>query len=174
MGSSHPGAPLDPDELYDALSNARRRACLEYLNGAEGELRVRDIARSVAGETADDPDGVAKSVYVSLIQIHLPKLAAYEIITYDETEKLVAPGPAYGQALACLTAHTGDADLSLRERLSTIVMGASLVALAIALVIYTHTRFILWLVLALQLVAFLVSIVSTLQARTLESRHRYR
>lgn len=168
MGPTHPGAPLDPDELYDALSNPRRRACLETLNGAEGELRVRDIARSVAGETAEDPDGAAKSVYVSLIQAHLPKLAAYEIITYDETEKLVAPGPAYAYALACLTAHTDDGDSRLRERLPSVVLGVSLVALTVALIVTTHTRFILWLVLALQLVAFLASIATTLQAHTLE------
>ena len=172
MGSTHPGTPLEPAELYDALSNDRRRACLTALAATDAEMPVRDLADAVASETVGDLKNTAKSTYISLIQIHLPKLADYEIITYDTEEKVVAPGPAYTQAMTCLTAHTGDGEPTVRDHLPTLVWGVSLVALALALFVPTYTRLVLWVVLTFQLVGLLATMDSALQAARLERIRR--
>lgn len=168
MGPTHSGARLAPAELYDALSNDRRRAVLQCLGAEEDGMSVRELADAVASETSEDAEGTAKSIYISLIQIHLPKLADYEIITYDEAEKLVAPGPALGQSNACLTAHASDGESKLRDRLPPLLFGVSFVALALALSGVTPTRFLLGVALVVQLVGLLAAMDATLQTAILE------
>lgn len=84
----------------------------------------------------------------------------------------MAPGPAYGQANTCLKAHAGDGEPTVRDRLPTLVLGVSLVALTFALFVSTHARLILFVVLAFQLVGLLATMATALPAGILERIRR--
>ncbi|WP_449271797.1 DUF7344 domain-containing protein [Halomarina oriensis] len=68
-------------------------------------MSVRHLARIVRGiETATAPRNVPaagyESSYNSLIQTHLPQLAAVEVILYDEQRKIVSTTPRLYQLAA--------------------------------------------------------------------------
>jgi len=57
------------------------------------------------------PDDIRDSVYISLCQNHLPKLADAGVVGYDSAEKTVGPGPAFPVVERHLRADTtGDGD----------------------------------------------------------------
>lgn len=152
--ASTPKAPeLGPDELYDALSNDRRRACLETLDSGDGWMRVKELAAAVAEVTAADPEDAKESIYISLIQIHLPKLASYEIIRYDEEEKVVAPGPAFDQVKECLESHARAGSSRVDTSMESAVFGLSTVALVAALFVTELTSLLVVFVLIIQLLS---------------------
>lgn len=154
--ASTPNAPkLGPDELYDALSNDRRRACLATLESGEGWMRVKQLAAAVAQETAADPEDAKESIYISLIQIHLPKLASYEIIQYDEEEKVVAPGPAYDQVRECLECHARAGSSSIDAPVESAVFILSSIGLVAALFLTQLTSVLIAVVLLLQVVSLI-------------------
>lgn len=93
-----PTAPLDGggdssalsrDEVFDILSNQRRRHVLHFLkqrNGDGAELRelsaqvaAWENGKSVERLTSDE----RRRVYTSLQQFHLPKLHTNEVVEYD-------------------------------------------------------------------------------------------
>ena len=155
--ASTPKAPeLGPDELYDALSNDRRRACLETLESGDGWMRVKQLAAAVASATTADPEDAKESIYISLIQIHLPKLASYEIIRYDEDEKVVAPGPAFDQVKECLECHARAGRPTIDATMESAVFGLSTVALIAALFVSELTSLLVVFVLLVQLVSLVV------------------
>lgn len=83
------------DVLYRVLSVRRRRDALRYLNEAEDEIELADLAREVAlGETGSDGDSVSaaelRSVHVSLYHVHVPKLAAVNAVAFDRAERTIA------------------------------------------------------------------------------------
>lgn len=86
-------AELEESEIHDVLRNDRRRLTLDALQRTDREvLPVRDLSEEIAArETGEDPPPRDKrqSVYVSLLQTHLPKLDQLGIIAYDEDEKAV-------------------------------------------------------------------------------------
>ncbi|TKX52390.1 hypothetical protein EXE44_18565, partial [Halorubrum sp. SS7] len=92
IGSEVP-SPADEDgpsrdEVFTALSNARRRNVIEYLNTNGSEARVRDIAEQLAAwengvEIPEVTYKQRKRVYTALHQSHLPKLAASGFIDYE-------------------------------------------------------------------------------------------
>lgn len=96
---------LPPDELYDALANDRRRATLLFLEETEGWVGVKDVAREIAPLTAKNAKEAEESVYISLIQVHLPKLDTFDIIEYDDEEKMIRPGRTYDHVIQCLHFH---------------------------------------------------------------------
>lgn len=152
--ASTPNAPeLGPDELYDALSNDRRRACLETLESGDGWMRVKQLAAAVANATAADPEDAKESIYISLIQIHLPKLASYDIIRYDEEEKVVAPGPNYDQVRECLECHAQAGSRNVDAPLESAVFGLSSVGLVAALFVSELTSLLVVVVLLIQVVS---------------------
>lgn len=150
-------APLDAEELYDALSNDRRRACVRTLDTDTGWIRVKALANTIAGETAADPEGAVESTYISLIQIHLPKLETYGVVSYDEDEKVVAPGPTYDQAVTCLEEHAEPGHSTSDVPLHPVVFGVSTLGLVLALVVSTLSPLLLGVVIVLQLVGLAVS-----------------
>lgn len=83
------------DELFQILSNSRRRYIIYYLSQDGPELSLKDLATKVAaveGEMAESevtPDE-RQRVYISLYQTHLPKLQDADVVTYDEDERTVA------------------------------------------------------------------------------------
>ena len=87
---------LSDDEIYDALSNRRRRFVIHALKRAEGPLDVADLSRYVtAWERGIDPEEVAyedrRNVYSTLQRPHLPKLEEKNVVTVDEETNVVAP-----------------------------------------------------------------------------------
>jgi len=77
---------MEQRDAYDIVQNPRRRALLQVLNelGGKGDLHdvVWRIARLEAGENYNKK--LVKSVQVSLLQTHLPKLKNAGIVDYDE------------------------------------------------------------------------------------------
>jgi len=87
--STHAEPDLSKDDVYDLLSNARRRFVLSYLRRADGPVTMSDLAEAVAAwendVTVDDlTDRQRKRVYVSLHQTHLPKLDDASLVRYDQ------------------------------------------------------------------------------------------
>ena len=83
------------DEVFTALSNARRRNVIKYLKKNGSEARVRDIAEELAAwengvETTEVTYKQRKRVYTALHQSHLPKLAASGFIDYESDRGLVS------------------------------------------------------------------------------------
>lgn len=89
--------------LLQCLSNTRRIAVLGLL--ADDQPRsvselVREIARM---EQGGDPEREhRKSVYVSLIQLHLSTMDDTGVIEYDDDRKTVERGPAFDRAWTAL------------------------------------------------------------------------
>lgn len=81
-------ADLPSDEQFDLLSNGRRRLVVRYLAEVESETTLDELATTVGaaerGSTTTELSAEQrKRIYVSLYQIHLPKLADSEVVEYD-------------------------------------------------------------------------------------------
>jgi hypothetical protein len=87
---------VEPYEMFQTLSNSRRRAVLRYMDDNEEEVRVGDLARQIAGfENNFDVKNVhhtkRKTVYTTLIQHHLDKMDEVDALDYDRNRKIVYP-----------------------------------------------------------------------------------
>ena len=83
------------DEIFTALSNARRRRVIKYLKQNAPEARVRDIAEQLAAwendlEINEVTYKQRKRVYTALHQSHLPKLAENGFIEYEPDRGIVS------------------------------------------------------------------------------------
>jgi hypothetical protein len=87
-----PGEPsaLSRNEVFDILSNQRRRHALHFLKQRnDGEAELRELSTQVAAwENGKPAEGVTsderRRVYTSLQQFHLPKLDRNGIVEYDD------------------------------------------------------------------------------------------
>ena len=77
--------------VCELISNARRRAVIKRLSTLDEEeaTTLGELARRIAGKEYDIPpeqvsQNQRKSVYISLRQNHLPKLAETEIVVWDK------------------------------------------------------------------------------------------
>jgi hypothetical protein len=79
-------------ELFDALSNDRRRETLRYLLRQEdGASTKGKVARHIAARETDKPvaqvaSDERKRVYIALHQTHLPKLHDLGLVEYDSSQ----------------------------------------------------------------------------------------
>jgi hypothetical protein len=83
--------PPEKDELYDLLSNHRRRYVIHFCKRADGPLTLSDLAEKVAAREQDKTvaeltSAERKRVYTSLQQTHLKRLADAGMIDYDGDE----------------------------------------------------------------------------------------
>lgn len=95
---------LSRDEIHHVLSNERRRLVLASLDNGT-ELSVRELAGRIARvqtEMEQPPRQKRQSVYVSLLQLHLPKLDDLSIIEYDAREKTVKRGKRADDFTMCV------------------------------------------------------------------------
>lgn len=83
---------------FDILANPRRAHTVQYLSLlTPGQpISAAHLATSIASvENAEHPSRVGdksyESVYISLTQTHLPKLADHGLVAYDFEEKTVSP-----------------------------------------------------------------------------------
>ncbi len=90
---------ISTDEVFALLSNERRRNVLRHLSTNGGEVRLRELATSIAAEENDvDPVEVTyaqrKRLYTSLYQSHLPRMERSGVIEYDRNSGAVTLSPA--------------------------------------------------------------------------------
>jgi len=102
-GSTTPpeGGPdrIRRDELFDLLSNHRRRYVLHDLQHRDDRVELGDLSERVAAwENGTDFHEVSadqrKRVYTSLQQVHLPRMAEAEVVEFDDRAGVVDLGPA--------------------------------------------------------------------------------
>ncbi|MFC5134025.1 MULTISPECIES: DUF7344 domain-containing protein [Haloferacaceae] len=96
--SNATGEKLTEDEIFDVLSNRRRRFVIHALKRTEEPLDVSDLSTHVTAWELDvDPKEVEyedrRNVYSTLQRTHLPKLEEKDIVEVDE-ENRVRPTPA--------------------------------------------------------------------------------
>ena len=85
---------LDADTILELLANRRRRYLLYALQEYDEPIELSKLAEQVAGwEHNVPPDEVAKneykSVYVSSVQCHVPKLDDAGVVDHDEENHTV-------------------------------------------------------------------------------------
>lgn len=87
---------VDTDDLFDVVSNVRRRFVVACLDEYATPMALRDVADELAtwehdAPIAEVPEENVRSIYVSLYHVHVPKLAAAGIVEYSEERDAVAP-----------------------------------------------------------------------------------
>lgn len=116
------GEGLEKDRLFHLLSNYRRIYSLRVLD-EHGKMDRGELAEHVAarenGKPREDITGKErKAAYVSLYQMHLPKLVENGLVTEErDTYEL---GPRADRALEYINPDRGILDRA-RERVLTVV-----------------------------------------------------
>jgi len=64
------------------LGNSRRMLMIEYLRKSDGRAELRDMVEYIAENEGNTDRKHRKSVYVSLVQTHIPKLEREGVITF--------------------------------------------------------------------------------------------
>lgn len=89
LGSGDGGEPLPREQVFDVLSNDRRRCVLQYLKRHDDRrVELRELVDHVAAWENDmtprevDSDA-RKRVYTALRQSHLPKLEKAGVVEYE-------------------------------------------------------------------------------------------
>ncbi len=90
---------ISTDEVFALLSNGRRRHVLRFLSENGGEIKLRELATTIAAEeNGIEPVEVTytqrKRLYTSLYQSHLPRMERSGVIEYDRNSGLVTLAPA--------------------------------------------------------------------------------
>ena len=107
-GSSPDGnAVLATDDIFHILQNEHRRRVLQYLADTEGPVHMPDIAEQIAAVEHDTTIHQLTStqrqrVYIALYQAHLPKLADFGLITYNQSRGIVERTRAADQVMRYL------------------------------------------------------------------------
>ncbi|NJD98981.1 hypothetical protein E3E26_04155 [Thermococcus sp. LS1] len=65
------------------LGNDRRMLLIEFLQRQDGKAELRDLVEYIAEKEGDTDRRHRKSVYVSLVQTHIPKLEREGVVTFD-------------------------------------------------------------------------------------------
>ena len=93
---SGPGSEtIDRDELFEVLSNQRRRFTLHYLKQSESRrVDLSDLSTQVAAWEENVPPAEIryedrKSVHTALAQFHLPKMCDAGVVEYNAGRKTV-------------------------------------------------------------------------------------
>ena len=102
LPTSETDEQLTADVILELLANRRRRYLLYALRGRDEPIELSKLAEEVAGWEHDvHPDEVAqneyKSVYVSSVQCHVPKLADAGVVDHDEDNHTVVLADTFEQ-----------------------------------------------------------------------------
>ena len=95
--SSGTPEPLSRDEIFDLLSNHRRRYALHAVKRIDGDVEIADITEQVAawenGKSREEITSQERHrVYTSIQQTHLPAMNRAGIIEYDNGTVTLADG----------------------------------------------------------------------------------
>lgn len=91
-GASADDSSAEQARIHSLIGNQRRLLLLRELTEVGDEATVRELSERLAAKetgTWPPPRSDRQSVYVSLIQTHLPKLDRADVIAYDEGAKSV-------------------------------------------------------------------------------------
>ena len=85
---------LSAEDVYEVLSNRRRRYAIHYLKQSDGPVDVSTLAEQVAAWENEKPvaeldSQERKRVYISLYQSHLPTLEERGLVAYDDDRGIV-------------------------------------------------------------------------------------
>ncbi len=99
---------LSAEVLFDVLSSSYRRYVLSYLADATAPTEIDDLAYHVAAWDADASidevlDEDAEEAAILLYHVHLPKLAAVGLVTYEADFGIVLPGEYMESATDCIS-----------------------------------------------------------------------
>lgn len=95
-GSSGFRLELSRADIFDLLSNRRRRFVLRYLRSEREPVSLESLIRAAAAQENDKPvEAVSKEeerrMYISLYQTHIPLLDDAGLVDYDPNTKTVRP-----------------------------------------------------------------------------------
>ena len=105
-GLASPASPSEPtgpalsrDEIFEILSNRRRRYVLHCLKQRDSEVALREMSEQVAAWETDKPvseleTAERKRVYTSLQQCHLPRMDEKGIVEFEQDGGVVELGEA--------------------------------------------------------------------------------
>ena len=93
------GESFSTADLFDVLSNRRRRYVVYLLKRATGPVELGTVATRIAAwENGREPSAVTgaerKRVYTSLQQVHLPKMDEFGAIRFDKRSGTIEPTSA--------------------------------------------------------------------------------
>lgn len=108
---------LSKDDIFHVLQNGRRRRVLQYLADTDGSIDMREVAEQVAAWEHDTTiqqltSDQRQRVYIALYQSHLPKLADFGLITYNQSRGIVEQTPLADQATRYLEDPEDDKEQS--------------------------------------------------------------
>ncbi len=87
---------LSKSDIFGVLQNDRRRCILELLNKQE-KLSIRALSEEIARleSGAEEPNSsVRKSIYISLLQTHIPKMESLNLISFNREKDSIELLPA--------------------------------------------------------------------------------
>lgn len=87
---------LSKSDIFGVLQNDRRRCVLEILR-KQGNQSVRSLSEGIARLESGEEEpksSVRKSIYVSLLQTHIPKMESLGVVSYDREHDTVELLPA--------------------------------------------------------------------------------
>lgn len=124
---------LSKSDIFRVLQNDRRRCVLEILR-SQGRQSVRSLSEEIARieSQAEEPKrNVRKSIYISLLQTHIPKMESLGIITYNREQDTVELLPA-SQSFDIYLETVKDGDIPW----SHFYLGLSILAFISSLIIF--------------------------------------
>lgn len=130
-GQANDSDALGESEIFHLLGNDRRRAIIRTLREQGEPSEVSTIATRVAEAETDEPsvpDGLYKSVYVSLQQTHFPLLEENAVVVYDTTEKTVERGPRFAEVVTYVDADCDSSSAVHAGHLGICALALSVVA----------------------------------------------
>ena len=104
---------LSTEDVYEVLSNRRRRYAIHYLKQTDGPVDVSTLAEQVAAWENDKPleeldSQERKRVYISLYQSHLPTLEKRGLVAYDDDRGVVELADSVADAEIYLEVVAGE------------------------------------------------------------------
>ncbi|WP_435072865.1 DUF7344 domain-containing protein [Halorubrum sp. HHNYT27] len=97
---SEPTTEVSEDELFDVLSNQRRRFAVHLLKReADDSVAIGEMAEQIAAwendiDTAEITGKERKRVYTALQQSHLPKMDDVGVVEFNKARGVIEPTPA--------------------------------------------------------------------------------
>lgn len=106
------GNPPDLNDVFDVLSEERRREALRVISEQETSLTLADLADEVAVRENQSPLSEVsaeetKRIYIDLYHSHVPKLTEIGAITYHPNGDMVSPTGTIGHVVAYLNVIDG-------------------------------------------------------------------
>lgn len=78
--------------IFDLLAHRHRRIALKRLLHADQALPIEGLATKIAeieAESAEEPEETVQEIKIMLSHIHIPKLAANDMVAYDDDQTLI-------------------------------------------------------------------------------------